>query len=309
MTKRDVKRMAKQKTMTLLEFQKKFSTEKACQEHLFTIRWPNGFVCPKCGHTEYFNIKSRHLFQCKNCNHQASVTAGTIMEKTQLPLAKWFWAMFLMGEDKRGCSALYLSKQLGVAYSTAWAISHKIRTAMGTRDTMYLLEGVIELDDDFFGGTRKGSKRGRGTDKTAVLVGLSLDICGKPLFAKMSAVENVKGKTITEFAKDNIKSGSFISSDGYKSYNKLCGEGYSHEGKDFDPENDPDHLKWLHIVVSNAKAFILGTYHGLDSLHIQSYLDEFCFRFNRRFFGTQLFNRIVNACAFSCPISYSELIR
>jgi transposase-like protein len=94
MTKRDVKRMAKQKTMTLLEFQKKFSTEKACQEHLFTIRWPNGFVCPKCGHTEYFNIKSRHLFQCKNCNHQASVTAGTIMEKTQLPLVKWFWAMF-----------------------------------------------------------------------------------------------------------------------------------------------------------------------------------------------------------------------
>jgi hypothetical protein len=135
---------------------------------------------------------------------------------------KWFWAMFLMGDDKRGCSALYLCKQLGVAYSTAWAISHKIRTAMGNRDTMYMLEGTIEVDGAFFGGTRKGSKRGRGTDKTAVLVSLSLGKQGKPLFVKMSAAKNVKGETITEFAKDNMKSGSFVTSDGYKSYNKLC---------------------------------------------------------------------------------------
>jgi transposase-like protein len=301
--------MVKQETMTLLEFQKRFNSEEACEAHLFQVRWSNGFVCPKCGHNEYFNIKSRHLFQCKRCNHQASVTAGTIMEKTQLPLVKWFWAMFLMGEDKRGCSALYLSKQLGVAYSTAWAISHKIRKAMGTRDTLYMLEGTIELDDAFFGATRTGSKRGRGTEKTAVLVGLSLNQQGKPLFVKMSAVENVKGETLVEFAKGSIKSGSFIMSDGYKSYNKLCGEGYSHKGKEFNPKDDPEHLKWLHIVVSNAKAFILGTYHGLDSQHIQSYLDEFCFRFNRRFFSAQLFNRIVNTCAFSSPISYSELMR
>jgi transposase-like protein len=301
--------MAKQETMTLLEFQEKFNTEEACEAHLFQIRWPNGFICPKCGHNEYYNIKSRHLYQCKHCNHQASVTAGTIMEKTKTPLVKWFWAMFLMGDDKRGCSALYLSKQLKIAYSTAWAICHKIRTAMGNRDSQYILEGTIELDDAFFGGTRKGSKRGRGTDKTVVLVGLSLNQKGKPMFVKMSAVENVKGETINQFAKDNIKKGSFIKSDGFKSYNKLCGEGYSHEGKEFNPIDDPEHLKWLHIVVSNAKAFILGTYHGLDSLHIQNYLDEFCFRFNRKFFSTQLFNRVVNTCVSSSPISYYELTR
>jgi transposase-like protein len=231
------------------------------------------------------------------------------MEKTKTPLTKWFWAMFLMGEDKRGCSALYLCKQLKVAYSTAWAISHKIRTAMGQRDTMYVLEGTVELDDAFFGGTRKGSKRGRGTDKTVVLVGISLNSQGKPQFVKMRTVEDVKGKTLERFAKENIKPGSFIKSDGYKSYNKLCGAGYSHEGKPFDPEGEPEHLKWLHIAISNAKAFIQGTYHGLDDLHLQSYLDEFCFRFNRRFFSTQLFNRIVNACAIASPISYSELMR
>jgi transposase-like protein len=301
--------MAKQETITLMEFQSNFGTEEACESHLFKIRWPNGFVCPKCGHTEYFNIKSRHLYQCKSCNHQTSVTAGTIMEKSKTPLTKWFWAMFLMGEDKRGCSALYLSKQLKVAYSTAWAISHKIRTAMGQRDTMYVLDGTVELDDAFFGGTREGSKRGRGTDKTVVLVGISLNPQGKPQFVKMRTVENVKGKTLERFAKENIEPGSFIKSDGFKSYNKLCGAGYSHEGKPFDPEGEPEHLKWLHIVISNAKAFIQGTYHGLDDLHLQSYLDEFCFRFNRRFFSTQLFNRIVNACAVASPISYYELMR
>lgn len=301
--------MATQESITLLEFQNRFGTEEACEKHLFQIRWANGFVCPKCGHTEYFNIKSRHLYQCKKCSHQASVTAGTIMEKTKTPLVKWFWAMFLMGEDKRGCSALYLSKQLKIAYSTAWAISHKIRSAMGERDTMYLLEGTVELDDAFFGGTREGSKQGRGTDKTAVLVGVSLDTKGKPRFVKMRAVENVKGETLKQFAKETIRVGSFVKSDGFKSYNKLCGAGYSHEGKAFNPKEDAEHLKWLHIVISNAKAFILGTYHGLDALHIQSYLNEFCFRFNRRFFTTQLFNRIVNACAISSPISYYELTR
>lgn len=301
--------MAIQESLTLLEFQNRFGTEEACEEHLFHMRWAKGFVCPKCGHTEYFNIKSRHLYQCKKCNHQASVTAGTIMEKTKTPLVKWFWAMFLMGEDKRGCSALYLSKQLKIAYSTAWAISHKIRSAMGERDTMYVLEGTVELDDAFFGGAREGSKRGRGTDKTAVLVGISLDANGKPKFVKMCAVENVKGETLKQFASKNIRVGSFIKSDGFKSYNTLCGAGYLHEGKAFNPEEDSEHLKWLHIVISNAKAFILGTYHGLDTLHIQSYLDEFCFRFNRRFFSTQLFNRIVNACAISSPISYYELTR
>ena len=301
--------MARQESMTILEFQQKFGTEEACEEHLFHIRWPDGFVCPKCGHTEHFNIKSRHLYQCKKCNHQASVTAGTVMEKTKTPLTKWFWAMFLMGEDKRGCSALYLSKQLKVAYSTAWAISHKIRTAMGKRDTMYVLEGTVELDDAFFGGTRKGGKRGRGTDKTVVLVGVSLNTQGKPQFVKMSAVENVQGETLKQFAQRNIKTGAFIKSDGYKSYHKLCGAGYAHEGTPFDPDHNPEHLKWLHIVISNAKAFIQGTYHGLDALHLQSYLNEFCFRFNRRFFTAQLFNRIVNACAISSPISYYELMR
>lgn len=129
------------------------------------------------------------------------------MEKAKTPLTKWFRAMFLMGEDKRGCSALYLSRQLKVAYSTAWAISHKIRTAMRKRDTMYVLECTVELDDAFFDGTRKGGKQGRGTDKTVVLVGVSLDAQRKPQFVKMSAVENVQGETLKRFAQDMLMKG------------------------------------------------------------------------------------------------------
>ena len=301
--------MAVQEKMSLLEFQKRFGTEEACEQHLFQMRWGNGYVCPKCGHTEYFNIKSRHLYQCKQCNHQASVTAGTVMERTRVSLVKWFWAMFLMSEDKRSCSALQLSSKLGVAYGTAWLLSHKIRKAMGDRDNSYILEGTIELDDAFFGATREGSKRGRGTEKTAVLVGVSLNEKGKPQFVKMQIIGNLKSVTLAQFAKKNIAAGSFISSDAYSSYNKLCEEGFVHESKKFNIKEDPDHLKWLHVIVSNVKSFINGTYHGLDDKHLQSYLDEFSWRFNRRYFKSQLFNRIVNSCVSSSKFTYYELTR
>ena len=301
--------MAVQEKISLLEFQKQFGTEVACEQHLFKMRWGNGFVCPKCGHSEYFNIKSRHLYQCKQCNHQASVTAGTVMEKTRVSLIKWFWAMYLMSEDKRSCSALQLSSKLSVAYSTAWLLSHKIRKAMGDRDSSYILEGTVELDEAFFGATRAGSKRGRGTEKATVLVGVSLNEKRKPQFVKMKVIENVKGETLAQFAKENISAGSFISSDAYKSYNKLCDEGFVHEGKKFSLKEDPEHLKWLHVIVSNVKAFVNGTYHGLDDKHLQSYLNEFSWRFNRRYFKYQLFNRIVNSCIFSSRFTYSELTR
>ena len=141
--------------MNMLEFNEKYGTEEQCREELFKRRWPEGYECPKCEHGEYYDIKSRNLYQCKKCTHQASVTAGTIMDKTRTPLVKWFMAFYLMSEDKRGISALSLMSKIGVAYQTAWSMCHKIRKAMSERDENYTLSGKVELDDAFSVPPRK----------------------------------------------------------------------------------------------------------------------------------------------------------
>jgi len=299
--------MAQQEQMTLMQFQEKFQTEEACRKHLFEIRWPNGFACPKCGNSEYYNLPNRNQYQCKACKHQTSATAGTVLHKTHTPLQKWFWAIYLASHDKRGVSAHHLMKELELTYPTAWLMLHKIRESMGQRDASYQLAGIVELDDAYFGAPTEGGKRGRGTEQTQVVVGVSLNKQGHPQYIKMSVVDNIQGTTLAAFAKENIQPGSLISSDGYRSYNALAAEGYIHQPLNFDVTLNPDHLKWLHTIVSNAKAFIAGTYHGLDEKHIQSYLNEFCFRTNRRHFKGQMFNRLLSACSSAVTVTYEHL--
>jgi transposase-like protein len=294
--------MAQQEAMTMLEFMERFGTEEACQAYLYEKRWPEGFVCPKCGAVdEPFQIMSRKLYQCKHCNHQTSVTAGTVMDKSRTPLQKWFLAIYLMSKDKRGCSAMQLKRELKIAYDTAWTISHKIRKAMGDRDENYQLSGVVEMDEGFFGTPSEGEgKRGRGTDKTPVVIGLSL-VNGQPGFVKAQVLPTTDGDSIAAFAEKNIEKGSSIASDGYLAYRKLSAKGYIHVPENFDPDENPEHLKWLHIVIANLKDFFGGTYHGIGSRHMQPFLDEFCFRFNRRSWHPQLFGRTVAACTV-CPV-------
>ena len=300
--------MAKQESITLLQFQERFQTEESCYEHLFNIRWPNGFICPVCGHTEYYALPKRKLFQCKACKHQTSVTAGTVMHRTRTPLLKWFWAIFLTSHDKRGISAQQLMADLELSDYVAYLMLHKIRKAMGDQDQNYQLGGLVELDETFFGAPTEGGKRGRGTDKTPVLVGLSLDKAGRPKYVKMNVISDVKGETLANFAKTNIAPGSTISSDALKSYNKLAEEGFIHEPVKFNAKDNPDHLKWLHTFIGNAKAFVGGTYHGLDSVHLQPYLDVFCYRSNHRKFKGEIFNRLLSACSLNPTISYTNFV-
>ncbi len=132
--------MAKQEAITLLQFQRKFASEEACFEHLYKLRWPEGFRCPRCNHDKAYFIKKRKLYQCANpeCNYQASVTAGTIMHKTRVPLVTWFWAIYLVAHDKRGVSAKMLARELEISYPTAWLMLQKIRKAMSDRNAEYL---------------------------------------------------------------------------------------------------------------------------------------------------------------------------
>ena len=151
--------MAKVKRFPLGTFMKWFSTEAQCQEYLANLRWKTGYVCPKCGcHRAYRLANGR--YQCAKCRHQVSVIAGTVIHKTHMPLTQWFLAFYFACQDKRGISALQLEAMLGTTYKTAWFMLKRIRIAMGQRDKIHRLNGVIEFDDSYFGGPKTGKKRG-----------------------------------------------------------------------------------------------------------------------------------------------------
>jgi transposase-like protein len=298
--------MAKQPELNLVEFIDKYGTEEKCIDHLFKHKWPDGFVCKRCGTKEYYPLKTRGLFQCKKCKYQSSVTVDTIMHGSHTALNKWFLAIFLTSKDKRGISALTLKKDIGVSYPTAWLMIHKIREAMQLRESHYQLFNIVEMDDAFFGAS--GGKQGRGTSKTKVVVQISITEKGKPEYAKMTVVDNIKSETINATALKNIKKGSTIISDDFKSYKGLKDEGFNHEALVMKNEEKDSALLWLHTIISNAKSYVLGTYHGLDKMHLQRYLNEFCYRFNRRFFEAELFDRLLLACTEAKAITYQNLI-
>jgi len=291
--------------LSFVEFCELFPDDEACRRKLFAIRWPEGFICPKCGETKHGYNEKRKIYQCNCCRYQASLTAGTVMEKTKLPIMIWFWAIFLMATDKRGSSATYLSVSLKIRYKSAWLLLQKLRSAMGNRDARYLLEGIIEFDDTYFGGPKSGGKRGRGTQKTKALVALSKDSIGRPRFLKIQVVPNLKGKTVGKFAAATIREKATIETDAYRSYRKPLSERYHHVWEVFDA--DSQSLAWLHTIVSNAKAFVQGTFHGLDSLHLQRYLDEFCWRFNRRHRTRSIFYDLLRTTISAPRASYAEL--
>ena len=296
--------------ISFLDFQERFTTDEACEQHLFKVRWPNGFVCPKCTHASYYKIKGRGLYQCAQCRRQTSVTAGTDMHRSHLPLRKWFWAIFLCVTDKRGRSALALSRDLQITYRAAWLLLHKLRESMNERDFLYVLSGVVELDDAYFGSGRgmktSGKRRtGRGTTKSKVVIGLSMQD-DRPAFLKMKVLPVLNAEELSGFTLDNIDPDATVITDAFPGYRGLEDIVFKHEALVYSQQPE-EFLKWIHTVIANAKAYIMGTYHGLSSRHLQAYLDEFCFRFNRRFKPEELFSRTLAACVDGSWITYAEL--
>lgn len=286
--------MAKKNVLSFSKFIKRFSTERACAEYLYQVKWPKGYVCPKCGCREHYPIRHHGRYQCKQCRHQSSLTANTVMHRTHLSLTKWFWAIYLVACDKRGISALALSGKIEVSYETAWYMLRRIRGAMEMRDQRYYLEGIVEFDDSYFGAKIKG-KEGRGAGNQAVFVAVSKDSEGHPAYLKMHITDNIQRPSVRSFVTENIKPGSTVQTDGFRSYRQPLAHDYIHECQNFDP--DAELLKWLHMIIGNAKAFINGTYHGTSTKHLQMYLSEFCYRFNRRAFNGGIFDRLLVAVA------------
>jgi len=306
--KKSVKEVLKKRKIDLpfTKFQAIFNNEDACRDYLFNARWPKGFICQKCGHDKYYLIHKRYLYQCAKCKKQHSVTAGTLFQDTHLSLLKWFWAIYLVSRDKRGLSTLSLKNAIQVSYPTAWFMLQKIRQAMGKKDQSYTLNGTVVVDDAFFGGVVEGKKRGRGTEKTTVLVAVSLNKDQEPLFAKMTILENLKNKPVSEAISEMIDIGSIIRSDAHKTLTNLSG--YKHEVvvASKDKEKAREMLHWVDTIISNAKAYILGTYHGLPKKYLQRYLDEFCYRLNRRFSERVIFYKLIDACLLLGPVTFAE---
>ena len=282
-------------------FSEQYSGEDVCREKLASFRWPNGFECPHC-HGKRFCKLSNGRYQCAECHHQTSVTAGTFLHRSHVSLVVWFQAIYLVTQDKRGISATQLAFMVGVNYKTAWLMLKKIRTAMFQRDAKYLLDGIVEMDDAYIGGPTVGKKRGRGTEKAKFFVALSLDEQRHPRFLKLSVTENLQKDTVRAFAESSIEKGSVVESDGYRSYIPAL-TSFEHHHKKYDP--DSGMLKWMHTMIGNVKNAILGTYHGLPKKYLNLYFAEQCYRFNRRSFGAGLFDRLLVALS-AAPVADSN---
>lgn len=288
------------------EWQHHFSDEKTCLQAIIKQRWPKGFCCPRCQHGKGWLLQTRHVFECAECHHHTSITAGTLFHNTKLPLVKWFWCIYWLSSDKGSISALRLTKLIGVSWLTAQRMLRKFRIAMGDQNSLYKLTGTIELDDAFVGGKRSG-KRGRGASgKTAILVACEHND-GKPGFVAMKAVTNVNKENVKKFAKESIESGQILNTDAFCAL-KVLSEEHHHVAKVTPPELVDEWLPWVHIVISNFKSYLLGTYHGVSGLYVQEYLDEFCYRLNRRFWEEQIPNRLLRVCIAHEPVFLKPVV-
>lgn len=266
---------------TVMEFEKRFFSEKSCWEYLKDLRWPNGFQCPRCKHDKAW-LTERKLFHCVNCNHETSVTAGTIFQDTRKPLRLWFRAIWYIVGQKTGVSAVGLQNILGFSrYETTWLWLHKLRAAM-VRPGRDRLSGVVEADETFIGGKHPG-KRGRGS-AGKVLVLIAVEDKGEHLGRiRLQQIANASASSLMPAVKFSVEPGRTIRTDGWKGYGKLSDESYGHRVVRQSADIGENLLPAANRVASLLKRWLSGTHQGaVRPSHLDYYLDEFTFRFNRR---------------------------
>jgi len=294
-----------------LELEDRFDTEDACREYLMRLRWPKGFVCPRCGHQGGW-LATRGRVVCQGCRHQASVTAGTIFQDTHKPLRLWFRAIWQVTSQKNGASAMSVQQVLGLgSYLTAWTWLHKLRRAM-VRPGRDCLGGRVEVDETYVGGESDG-KDGRSTDKALVVIAVEED--GSRMGRiRMARIADVTRVSLHGFIQTSIKPGSTVHTDGNQSYAGLEAVGYTHEatvllgrGKDAATELLPR----VHRIASLLKRWLLGTHQGaVRPNYLDYYLDEFTFRFNRRTSRSRgmLFYRLLQQAMQVEPAPYHSIV-
>jgi len=295
-------------SVSFFEFQKRFGNEENCRRQLRLMRWPGGYRCPRCGCRKHSYHSTRGLYQCRDCRYQASLTAGTVFHRTRVPLTKWFAMIYLMSSFKSGVSIMGMQRLLDIkTYQTAWLMSQKIRKAMADRDACYKLGGLIEMDDAFIGPTKPGHP-GRGAKgKTKFIVAVESE--GKKAgFAKMRVVNSVSGNEIRGMASSSFEDKTTVLTDGWHGYRPLAQDGWDHIYEVVSEEKKAIKvLPWVHTLIANIKGNLRGVHHGVTPKYLSRYLDEFCYRFNRRYWPDQIFLRLINACINTSSVSRADL--
>ena len=298
------------------EFQAWFRTDADCLDYLEWLRWPDGFVCPSCGHQGGWRLGDGR-FMCPACSTRSSVTAGTIFDRTRTPLTIWYTACWLFATGKDGISALSLKRVLEISsYQTAWAMLHRLRSVL-VRPGRDLLSGTVQVDETYIGGAEPGLAGGRARGKK-VLTGIAVEVheprgLGR---CRMSPLADASAETLHAFVMDHVEPGSTIITDGWPAYQGLAQLGYEHDrrrqGAARARGDDPNKLlPAVHRVVSLAKRWLLGTHQGAaDSTHMSHYLNEFVFRFNRRRSRSRgmVFYRVLELAVAHEPMRFQDLI-
>ena len=296
---------------SLPEFEARFPDDAACARWLFEKRWPDGFRCPGCGHGKGWELeRGTLLVECARCRRQTSVTAGTVLHRSRLPLRLWFLAAWLVATHRNGISARQLWLQLGLgSYKTAWLLLRKLRHAMVDPGREPLI-GLVEVDETSLSFRTKddpvAAKPGRSHEGRLLIAG-AVEIVGRgPGRVRLAVIAAYSATTLGAFVADHIADGSTVVSDGWSGYAAL--KDVKHDPKVVG--DGPAHLvlPWVHRVFANAKRWAMGVYHGLRRRHLQAYLDEFVFRFNRRRTPAAAFERLLGLAIDLGPAPYRMLI-
>jgi len=297
--------------MTILKFAEEYPDENSCRKHMRKAREKEGIVCKKCSSKKHYWLKAKWAWQCAECSFRTSLRSGTMMENSNLPIRTWYLAMAFMSFTKKGISATELQRQLEHSrYQTIWSLMHRIREAMGKRDDLYGLDGMIEFDEGYFEKATKernqdNLKRGRGSQRQSNVAVMAESTkleepdSGKKdnhvRYFKMKVLETHKKDEINGVVSKNISEQSIIFSDKSTSYVDIADYVDIHVTEKSDNNTTKETLKWVHIAISNAKRTFLGIYHKIEGKYLQNYLNEFVYKLNRRYFGNNLFDRLLVA--------------
>lgn len=297
--------------MNLLNFIEQFPDETSCKVHHREVREKEGVICKKCKGTKHYWLKSKWMWQCSGCRFRTTLRSGTMMEHSNLPFRTWYLAMAFMTFSKKGISAVELQRQLNHSrYTTIWSLMHKIRVAMGKRDDLYKLEDMVEFDEGYFEiatkeKDKKNLKRGRGSQRQSNVAVMAESTplenpkTGKKSshcrYFKMKVLDTHKKEEVNSTITDNFEEMSIVFSDKSTSYVDISDYVEMHITEKSSRETTVSTLKWVHIAISNAKRTLLGIYHKIKGKYLQNYLNEFCYKLNRRYFGEHLFDRLVLA--------------
>lgn len=295
-----------------MEFQQRFPDDVACTEYLFASRWPEGYRCPRCGHAHAWPVARRRLvWECAACHRQTSVTAGTVLHKTHTPLHVWFWAAYLVSTATPGISAVQLQRQLGLGrYETAWMMLHKLRRAMVNPERT-ALTGPVEVDECFIGGP--SDLRGGRRHGAHALVIVAAEVRGNGTGRiRLQVIDNASADVLCGFVTAAVADGATVHTDAWQGYKRLARLGYDHQPRSQRAHrllgnNQDEILPRVHRVISNLKTWLQGTHRGVSEEHLQTYLEEFTFRFNRRRTPMAAFQTLLGLGSAQAPTTYREI--